>query len=145
MSNIHLCQNSTHTEAEPTLASSSSSSNIVSLHHCRNCGNGVCDECSRTRKPVPIRGWDQPVRVCNKCRDLPSPWNKILLFCFCGIFEFSNYFSTQENRSKSYQSTRAPQSCFLNTMQIILIIEAWSFWMLFRIFASKWFFILKCI
>lgn len=37
------------------------------LHHCRECGKGVCDECSLTRKPVPLRGWDKPVRVCDNC------------------------------------------------------------------------------
>ena len=43
------------------------STSPVKLHHCRKCGQGVCDDCSRTRKPVPIRGWDQPVRLCDKC------------------------------------------------------------------------------
>ncbi|XP_023017567.2 zinc finger FYVE domain-containing protein 1 isoform X3 [Leptinotarsa decemlineata] len=38
------------------------------LHHCRDCGKGVCDECSKSRKPVPLRGWEKPVRVCNNCR-----------------------------------------------------------------------------
>lgn len=37
------------------------------LHHCRECGRGVCQECSQHRKPVPHRGWDKPVRVCNAC------------------------------------------------------------------------------
>ncbi|KAG5331305.1 ZFYV1 protein, partial [Acromyrmex heyeri] len=40
---------------------------ILSLHHCRACGRGVCQECSQHRKPVPHRGWDHPVRVCNAC------------------------------------------------------------------------------
>jgi len=40
---------------------------LAKLHHCRKCGQGVCDDCSRTKKPVPTRGWDQPVRVCDKC------------------------------------------------------------------------------
>ena len=40
---------------------------LAKLHHCRKCGQGVCDDCSRTKKPVPLRGWDQPVRVCDKC------------------------------------------------------------------------------
>eukprot|EP00095_Tigriopus_kingsejongensis_P011881 maker-scaffold410_size180147-snap-gene-0.28 protein:Tk11881 transcript:maker-scaffold410_size180147-snap-gene-0.28-mRNA-1 annotation:"zinc finger fyve domain-containing protein 1" len=38
-----------------------------SIHHCRKCGHGVCDDCSKTKKPVPHRGWDQPVRVCDSC------------------------------------------------------------------------------
>jgi len=37
------------------------------IHHCRACGQGVCDICSPNRKPVPLRGWDYPVRVCLKC------------------------------------------------------------------------------
>ncbi|KAG5277272.1 hypothetical protein AALO_G00115640 [Alosa alosa] len=39
----------------------------LSIHHCRACGQGVCDECSLDRRPVPSRGWDHPVRVCSGC------------------------------------------------------------------------------
>ncbi|CAL4117346.1 unnamed protein product, partial [Meganyctiphanes norvegica] len=39
----------------------------LTLHHCRACGQGVCDPCSPTQKPVKDRGWDNPVRVCNNC------------------------------------------------------------------------------
>ncbi|XP_020292298.1 zinc finger FYVE domain-containing protein 1-like isoform X2 [Pseudomyrmex gracilis] len=42
-------------------------SHVIPLHHCRACGRGVCQECSPHRKPVPFRGWDHPVRVCNAC------------------------------------------------------------------------------
>jgi len=38
-----------------------------SKHHCRKCGQGFCDPCSKGRLPVPSRGWDYPVRVCNEC------------------------------------------------------------------------------
>ena len=38
-------------------------------HHCRACGQGVCDNCSKHRYPVPSKGWDQPVRVCDHCVD----------------------------------------------------------------------------
>ncbi|XP_045162040.1 zinc finger FYVE domain-containing protein 1-like [Mercenaria mercenaria] len=37
------------------------------IHHCRACGQGVCDKCSPNKHPVPLRGWDYPVRVCQKC------------------------------------------------------------------------------
>lgn len=40
---------------------------IMSKHHCRACGQGVCGECSTRVKPVPSRGWDHPVRVCDGC------------------------------------------------------------------------------
>ena len=36
-------------------------------HHCRACGMGVCSNCSQSRRPVPSRGWDHPVRVCDQC------------------------------------------------------------------------------
>ncbi|XP_073982306.1 zinc finger FYVE domain-containing protein 1-like [Rhodnius prolixus] len=37
------------------------------LHHCRGCGNAVCDVCSQGRAPVPHRGWNYPVRLCDHC------------------------------------------------------------------------------
>ena len=40
---------------------------IDSKHHCRACGQGVCWKCSREQRPVPARGWDHPVRVCDTC------------------------------------------------------------------------------
>lgn len=36
-------------------------------HHCRGCGQAVCDECSQGRRPVPERGWTTDVRVCDSC------------------------------------------------------------------------------
>ncbi|XP_033125854.1 zinc finger FYVE domain-containing protein 1-like [Anneissia japonica] len=41
----------------------------IRKHHCRACGQGVCSDCSKHTKPVPSRGWDQPVRVCNDCNE----------------------------------------------------------------------------
>ncbi|KAH3850854.1 zinc finger FYVE domain-containing protein 1-like [Dreissena polymorpha] len=37
------------------------------IHHCRACGQGVCSGCSPSQRPVPLRGWDYPVRVCKNC------------------------------------------------------------------------------
>jgi zinc finger FYVE domain-containing protein 1 len=48
---------------------------LLPLHHCRSCGNGVCAACSPHLRPVPARGWETPVRVCNNCvtlTDLPE-------------------------------------------------------------------------
>lgn len=42
-------------------------SDKVPLHHCRDCGRGVCQDCSQHKKPVPRRGWLNPVRVCDSC------------------------------------------------------------------------------
>jgi len=37
-------------------------------HHCRLCGNGLCNTCSSKSKPVPERGWGATsVRVCDRC------------------------------------------------------------------------------
>ncbi|XP_028677071.1 zinc finger FYVE domain-containing protein 1 [Erpetoichthys calabaricus] len=44
----------------------------ISIHHCRACGQGVCNECSPERRPVPSRGWDHPVRVCLNCSQKPG-------------------------------------------------------------------------
>uniref|UniRef100_A0A8C7HZH3 Zinc finger FYVE-type containing 1 n=1 Tax=Oncorhynchus kisutch TaxID=8019 RepID=A0A8C7HZH3_ONCKI len=44
----------------------------LSIHHCRACGQGVCDDCSPERRAVPSRGWDHPVRVCNTCHQKPG-------------------------------------------------------------------------
>uniref|UniRef100_A0A4W5KXS0 Zinc finger FYVE-type containing 1 n=1 Tax=Hucho hucho TaxID=62062 RepID=A0A4W5KXS0_9TELE len=44
----------------------------LSIHHCRACGQGVCDDCSPERRAVPSKGWDHPVRVCNTCHQKPG-------------------------------------------------------------------------
>lgn len=44
----------------------------LSIHHCRSCGQGVCDPCSTDRRAVPSRGWDHPVRVCKTCSQKPG-------------------------------------------------------------------------
>nr|XP_040054814.1 zinc finger FYVE domain-containing protein 1-like isoform X2 [Gasterosteus aculeatus aculeatus] len=44
----------------------------LSKHHCRACGQGVCDDCSPERRSVPSRGWDHPVRVCTGCNQKPG-------------------------------------------------------------------------
>ena len=41
-------------------------------HHCRACGKIFCDRCSSKSRPVPSRGWDHPVRVCDTCAHLPD-------------------------------------------------------------------------
>jgi len=49
-----------------------SSQECIGVHHCRQCGQGVCNGCSATRRPVPTRGWDTPVRVCDDCLMMPE-------------------------------------------------------------------------
>lgn len=48
-------------------------SNGASKHHCRSCGHGFCDDCSKHRQPVPSRGWEYPVRVCDSCIQKKGP------------------------------------------------------------------------
>ena len=44
-----------------------SPSDDAEKHHCRVCGRGVCDSCSKHRIPVPDRGFvEEAVRVCDR-------------------------------------------------------------------------------
>jgi len=53
-------------------ANAPTSQECAGVHHCRQCGKGVCNSCSATRRPVPTRGWDTPVRVCDDCLMMPE-------------------------------------------------------------------------
>lgn len=55
-----------------TLAISPSNICDRGRHHCRSCGQAVCDYCSQNRKPVPERGWNSDVRVCDICHKKSS-------------------------------------------------------------------------
>jgi len=37
------------------------------MHHCRACGEGVCDRCSQKRCRLPHHGWRGEERVCDTC------------------------------------------------------------------------------
>jgi hypothetical protein len=39
------------------------------LHHCRNCGDWVCDADSQMKSTIPWKGWHDPVRICDSCKD----------------------------------------------------------------------------
>ncbi|KAJ1978834.1 hypothetical protein H4R34_003057 [Dimargaris verticillata] len=39
-------------------------------HHCHNCGQVLCDECTPHRWELPRFGYDSPVRVCGLCHRL---------------------------------------------------------------------------
>lgn len=42
----------------------------------RNCGDGVCENCSPNKRPVPERDWAQPVRVCRLCEQAMNEPNQ---------------------------------------------------------------------
>eukprot|EP00750_Incisomonas_marina_P011838 INCI16424.3.p1 GENE.INCI16424.3~~INCI16424.3.p1 ORF type:complete len:1746 (-),score=319.22 INCI16424.3:2875-7368(-) len=44
----------------------------IRRHHCRRCGQAVCDSCSPELRPLPEYGFDEPVRQCNSCVEDPS-------------------------------------------------------------------------
>ena len=37
-------------------------------HHCRNCGDIFCNECSDNKMPLPSSA--KPVRVCDNCHEM---------------------------------------------------------------------------
>lgn len=37
-------------------------------HHCRSCGGVFCAACTSRTASVPMRGFDNPVRVCDRCK-----------------------------------------------------------------------------
>ena len=47
--------------------SSSSAQRLMDMHHCKCCGDVVCDHCSRRKRPVPDLGMPLPERVCDRC------------------------------------------------------------------------------
>lgn len=41
---------------------------LLRRHHCRNCGNIVCDNCSKDRMAIGNIDGGKPVRVCGPCK-----------------------------------------------------------------------------
>lgn len=48
----------------------------LSKHHCRGCGQGFCNACTKYQMPVPRRGWKSPVRVCKDCFEAGQQQNQ---------------------------------------------------------------------
>ncbi|QQP56809.1 Uncharacterized protein FKW44_001599 [Caligus rogercresseyi] len=65
--NCSNCDKPFDTESSRTSSEPTSGFKVGSVHHCRSCGGGVCDNCSQGRQRVPHKGWDHPVRICDKC------------------------------------------------------------------------------
>ncbi|GAM23386.1 hypothetical protein SAMD00019534_065610 [Acytostelium subglobosum LB1] len=45
---------------------------LLRRHHCRQCGNIFCNNCSSKRQSLPQLHYDKPVRICNRCSDLAN-------------------------------------------------------------------------
>lgn len=82
-------------------------SDVLPLHHCRDCGRGVCQNCSQHRKPVPRRGWDKPVRICDSC--IKIDWS-----------------SFTEKNLKSYTDRPAPNSFWIYTKDIYISLPRYQ-------------------
>ena len=42
---------------------------VVSVHHCRNCGQAFCAACSNWATKLEMFGYVKPVRVCTDCKE----------------------------------------------------------------------------
>ncbi|XP_030381281.1 zinc finger FYVE domain-containing protein 1-like [Scaptodrosophila lebanonensis] len=70
--NIKLRSNPQPPFAGRTTNSETKAPGECKRHHCRSCGQAVCSDCSKTRMPVPERGWQMDVRVCDSCACMPK-------------------------------------------------------------------------
>lgn len=60
---------STDGDAKP-LETAPQASDDNAKHHCRACGYGICESCSKHRLPVPSKGYiTNAVRVCDRCHE----------------------------------------------------------------------------
>jgi len=67
-------------------------------HHCRKCGKAVCDSCSTKKCPLPIKGHEFPVRVCENCYINVTEDEKKSLARFYDMKHCVRYMSYDENR-----------------------------------------------
>ena len=59
--------------------SDSAAQRLMDMHHCRSCGNVVCNACSKQRMALPHLGMPFPERVCDKCFFKPIKFLKAQL------------------------------------------------------------------
>ena len=43
--------------------------NYLEQHHCRKCGQALCDKCTPERSTLPALGFEFEVRICKDCAD----------------------------------------------------------------------------
>lgn len=84
-------------------------------HHCRDCGQAVCENCSLGRRPVLERGWTTPVRVCDICKKkCKSDWDLLrahtnqrvllkedLTWIYHFKFLFCHFFQSKQQNSQT--------------------------------------------
>jgi len=67
-------------------------------HHCRKCGKAVCDSCSTKKCPLPTKGHEFPVRICENCYINVTEDEKKSLARFYDMKHCVRYMSYDENR-----------------------------------------------
>jgi len=67
-------------------------------HHCRKCGKAVCDSCSTKKCPLPGRGHEFPVRVCEDCYIKVTEDEKKSMARFYDMKHCVRYMSYDEGR-----------------------------------------------
>ncbi|EFA85694.1 hypothetical protein PPL_00923 [Heterostelium album PN500] len=65
-------------QEDKCLNCSSQFNTLLRRHHCRQCGNIFCNNCSSKRQSLPQLHYDRPVRICNRCSDL-AHYSKLAL------------------------------------------------------------------
>ncbi|KAF6021701.1 WDFY2 [Bugula neritina] len=48
-------------------------------HHCRKCGDAICDNCSKQSSTFPPMGYEYPVRMCDECAQSVTTEQKVPL------------------------------------------------------------------
>lgn len=59
----------------------------------RKCGDGICENCSPNRRPVPERDWLTAVRVCTRCEQSIDSFEENFSTNFIWKFAESSFFS----------------------------------------------------
>ena len=67
-------------------------------HHCRKCGKAVCDSCSTKKCPLPGKGHEFPVRICENCWINVTEEEKKSLARFYDMKHCVRYMSFDEGR-----------------------------------------------
>lgn len=71
-------------------------------HVCRSCNDSFCHSCSSEKRPVPERGFQEPVRVCDVCLHAVDRRSKLL----------GRFSSSPSSKQTTYGSNTSHSTCF---------------------------------